>query len=396
MQALPLLGEDLALATYEEINSAYEAVRSELTSRHLPAAIQSIYKQSPLTEADRESGRKSLDVLTVSQISRVLTTFPGKSARMRIEDLLKKSESLSKGTAEYEFAMELFDGTTSLVSVQNIARHIKTSVNSHLRALGINRGSAFQYMQREGYTTTKDNPALFELIERGDELKQTTLRNLKGITEWVTTLNKLLGDVNAYQREERIKSGDVEPGRNKFDYSIDTPAGTLAYGNRFKHAILQSVTGDDKFIKEVELLNLGPSIREQLAALSKTTALSTESLYEELTRMMRPRLRTSSNERTSNFSMDVPAGKKLPPKKKTKTVLNLNGRDLTIESTNKAFNNEIINGTMKALKVQLIIDESPKILEAGYESDGEILRISLEEGTMSDLKKIENILDQLS
>ena len=396
MQALPLLGEDLALATYDEINSAYEAVRSELANRHLPAAIQSIYKQSPLTEDDRQSGRKSLDILTVSQISRVLTTFPGKSARMRIEDLLKKSESLGKSTAEYEFAVELFDGTTSLVSVQNIARHIKTSVNSHMRALGINRGSAFQYMQREGYTTTRDNPALFELIERGDELKQTTLRNLKGITEWVTTLNKLLGDVNAYQREERIKNGDGEPGRTAFDYSIDSSAGNLAYGNRFKHAILQSVIGDDKFKREVELLNLGPSIREQLAALNKTTELDNDLLYEELTRMMRPRLRPSSNEKSLNFSMDIPSNKKLPPKKKTKTVLNLNSRKLTIESTNKAFSNEVIKGTMKALKVQLIIDDSPKILEAGYESGGEMLRVSLEEGTIGDLKKIETILDQLS
>jgi hypothetical protein len=76
-------------------------------------------------------------------------------------------------------------------------------------------------------------------------------------------------------------------------------------------------------------------------------------------------------------------------------VLNLNGRKLSIESTNKAFNNEIINGTMKALKVQLIIDESPKILEAGYESEGETLRVSLEDGTIQDLKKIETILDQL-
>ena len=95
------------------------------------------------------------------------------------------------------------------------------------------------------------------------------------------------------------------------------------------------------------------------------------------------------------FSMEVPSAKKLPPKKKTKTVLNLNGRKLSIESTNKAFSIEIINGTMKALKVQLLIDGAPKVLEAGYESDGELLRITLENGTTSDLKKIETILEQL-
>lgn len=89
-----------------------------------------------------------------------------------------------------------------------------------------------------------------------------------------------------------------------------------------------------------------------------------------------------------SLSMDALTSKKLPPKKKTKTALNLNGRKLTIESTSKAFNNEIINGAMKALKVQLIIDDSPKVLEAGYESDGEMLKISLEGGTHSDLKKL--------
>jgi hypothetical protein len=395
MQALPKLGEDLATITFDEINSAYEDVRSELTRRHLPAAIQSIYKLSPLTEADRESGRKSLDDLTVSQIARILTTFPGKSAQIRIEDLLKKSRSLESSTAEYEFAKALFDGTTSLISVQNIARHLKTSVNSHLRALGINRGNSFQYMQREGYKSTRENPLLHELLERGEELKQMTIRDLNDVSNWVNSLTSLLGDVNAFQREERIKSGEIEQGRSTFDSSVVPSAMLTAYGNRFKQAILQSIDGDAKFREGVKQLNLGPSIREQLAELNKTTELPPKSLYEELTRMMRPRIRPSSNERTMKFSMDVPSAKRMPPKKKTKTVLNLNGRKLSIESTNKAFNNEIINGTMKALKVQLIIDESPKILEAGYESEGETLRVSLEDGTIQDLKKIETILDQL-
>jgi len=396
MQALPLLGEDLASATFDEINHAYEDVRSELTNRHLPAAIQSIYKQSPLTEADRESGRKSLDDLTTSQIARILTTFPGRSAQIRIEDLLKKSRSLETSAAEYEFAKVLFDGTTSLISVQNIARHLKTSVNSHLRALGINRGNSFQYMQREGSKTTAENPVLRDLLNRGEQLKQTTIRDLKDISNWVTSLTSLLGEVNSYQREERIKSGEMDQGRSTFESSVVPSAMLTAYGNRFKQAILQSIDGDAKFREGVKQLNLGPSIRDQLAELNKTTELASKSLYEELTRMMRPRIRPSSIERTMKFSMDVPTAKKLPPKKKTKTVLNLSGRKLTIESTTKAYNKEIINGTMKALKVQLIIDDSPRILEAGYESEGETLRISLEDGTINDLKKIETILEQLS
>jgi len=396
MQALPKLGEDLAAITFDEINSAYEDVRSELTRRHLPAAIQSIYKLSPLTEPDRESGLKSLDDLTVSQISRILTTFPGKSAQIRIEDLFKKSRSLEASAAEFEFAKALFDATTSLISVQNIARHLKTSVNSHLRALGINRGSSFQYMQSEGYKSTSENPVLHDLLERGEELKKTTLRDLKDINNWVATLNALLGDVNAYQKEERIRSGQMDPGRSSFDSSVVSSAMLTAYGNRFKQAILQSIDGNAEFRDGVKQLNLGPTIREQLAELNKITELPAKSLYEDLNRMMRPRLRTSSGERSLSLSMDVPTGKKLPLKKKTKTALNLNGRKLTIESTSKAFSNEIINGTMKALKVQLIIDDSPKVLEAGYESEGELLKISLEEGTYSDLKKIETILDQLA
>jgi hypothetical protein len=395
MQALPLLGEDLATATFDEINGAYEEVRSALTSRHLPAAIKSIYQQSPLTEADRESGRKSLDDLTVSQIARILTTFPGKSAQIRIEDLLKKSRSLESSTAEYEFAKALFDGTTSLISVQNIARHLKTSVNSHLRALGINRSNTFQYMERENLKSTKEDPRLLQLLDRGEVLKKTNLKDLKGITEWVSELNALLGEVNAYQREERIKNGEIDPGRSSFDSSVVSSAMLTAYGNRFKQAILQSVEGNAAFTEGVKQLSLGSTIRQQLAELDKTTGLAPKSLYEELTRMMRPRMRSSSPERTMKFSMEVPSAKKLPPKKKTKTVLNLNGRKLSIESTNKAFSKEIINGTMKALKVQLLIDDAPKVLEAGYESDGELLRITLENGTISDLKKIETILEQL-
>ena len=377
------------------INRAYEDVRGELTSRHLPAAIQAVYRQSPLTDADRASGRKSLDDLTISQISRILTTFPGKSAQLRIEDLLKKSRSLEVSEAEYEFAKALFDATTSLISVQNIARHLKTSVNSHLRALGINRGNSFQYMQSEGYKTTSENPLLRDLLERGEELKQVTIRDLKDISNWVTSLNALLGDVNAYQREEKIKNGEMDPGRSSFDSSIVSSAMLTAYGNRFKQAILQSIDGNNAFRDGVTQLNLGPTIREQLAELNKTTELPAKSLYEELTRMMRPRLRTGSSDRTMKMSMDTPSAKELAPKKKTKTVLNLGGRKLSIEATSKAFGKENINGTMKALKVQLLIDDEPNVLEAGYESDGEFLRVSLENGTINDLKKIETILDQL-
>lgn len=395
MQALPLLGEDLATITFDEINRAYEDVRRELTNRHLPAAVQSIYKQSPLTEADRESGRKSLDDLTVSQISRILTTFPGKSAHIRIEDLLKKSRSLETSAGEYEFAKALFDTTTSLISVQNIARHLKTSVNSHLRALGINRGNSFQYMQREGYKTTSENPVLHDLLERGEELKQITIRDLKDISDWVTSLNSLLGEVNAYQREERIRNGELDPGRSSFDSSVVSSAMLTAYGNRFKQAILQSIDGGATFREGVRQLNLGPTIYEQLAALDKITELPPRSLYEELTRVMRPRMRTGSADRIMKMSIDTPSAKKMAPKKKTKTVLNLNGRKLSIEATSKAFGKENINGTMKALKVQLLIDDEPKVLEAGYESDGEVLRVSLENGTIKDLKKIETILEQL-
>lgn len=395
MQALPLLGEDLATATFDEIASAYEDVRGELTRRHLPAAIQSIYMQSPLTAADRESSSKSLDDLTVSQISRILTTFPGKSAQIRIEDVLKRSRSLEASAAEFEFAKALFDGTTSLISVQNIARHLKTSVNSHLRALGINRSNSFQYMERSNLKTVKEDPHLLQLLDRGEALKKTKLKDLKGITDWVTTLNALLGDVNAYQREERIKNGEIDPGRSSFDSSVVSSAMLNAYGNRFKQAILQSIDGDTAFREGVNQLNLGPSIREQLAELNKTTELSSKSLYEELTRMMRPRIRNDSAERTLKLSMDIPSARKLPPKKKTKTTLNLKGRKLSIESTNRAFSKEIIFGTMRALKAQLLIDDEPKVLEAGYESDGEVLRISLENGTINDLKKIEMILEQL-
>jgi hypothetical protein len=232
-------------------------------------------------------------------------------------------------------------------------------------------------------------------LERGEELKTTTLRDLKDINHWVATLNALLGDVNAYQKEERIRSGQMDPGRSSFDSSVVSSAMLTAYGNRFKQAILQSIDGNAEFRDGVKQLNLGPTIREQLAELNKITELPAKSLYEDLNRMMRPRLRTSSGEKTLSLSMDVPTGKKPPLKKKTKTALNLNGRKLTIESTSKAFNNEIINGAMKALKVQLIIDDSPKVLEAGYESEGEMLKISLESGTYGDLKKIETILDQL-
>lgn len=67
-----------------------------------------------------------------------------------------------------------------------------------------------------------------------------------------------------------------------------------AYGNRFKQAILQSIDGNAEFRDGVKQLNLGPTIREQLAELNKITELPVKSLYEDLNRMMRPRLRTSA------------------------------------------------------------------------------------------------------
>jgi hypothetical protein len=76
-------------------------------------------------------------------------------------------------------------------------------------------------------------------------------------------------------------------------------------------------------------------------------------------------------------------------------VLNLAGRELIIEGSSGAFTSELALGLIKTFSLQLAIDPDAAELVAAFESNGQVLRVRIENPKKSDRTKLSEILMQL-
>jgi hypothetical protein len=78
-----------------------------------------------------------------------------------------------------------------------------------------------------------------------------------------------------------------------------------------------------------------------------------------------------------------------------KHVLSLSGRELIIEGSRGAFNSDMVSGVLKTVSLQLSIDPDAQELRAAFESEGQILRVQIQQPRQSDHRKLKEILLQL-
>lgn len=387
---LPATGEDLAYATREFIGQAYDQVREELEFTYLPQALQAIWACSPLFKEARRGSSEANGV--IREICHIIVTFPGLAAIERIRDLFIQNNLVTPSEDQLEraqtLASELFELTMRYVRVQNLARHLRTAVNSHLRVLLIetSRDRSRGNSQYEVSFFRNDPDELSR--DRVIALRGVKLKTARDVDDWANDVNSLLSIVSS----RGINTSDK---LRKTTGSNSIAVGALnTYKLRFKQALATTLgidlAGPDVGIEKT----LNKSIETLLADLAQYPK-EPAALYNMLStlRPKRPNrtdLRISQDRNDTKMSSRDILGKNL-----MRHVLNLGGRELVIEGSRGGFTAEMALGLIKTVSMQLTIQPDAPELIATFESAGQLLRVRIENPKKTDRSKLSEVLMQL-
>jgi hypothetical protein len=388
---LPATGEDLSYAVRAYVDEAYDEVKSQLEWKYLPQGLMAIWSHSPLLKQARKTYPEP--VSEIREICHIIVTFPGSTAVDRIRDLLIQSQVVPNTEGQFEraheIASELFTLTMRYTRVQNLARHIRTAVNSHLKALGIetsrdrSRGSSLYES-----SMPRPNEDEFILVRMG-QLREMKLKNEIDVDSWADGVNNLLsltsgGGIMTTERLERAKrqQGTVSSGAAN------------SYKLRFKQA-LASTLGIDLSEKDVRIEKTSNKSIEGLLRDLQELPTNYEPLYRMLENL-RPKRITRPDVVTGEFVYELKAMSGDSSKKNLQRhVLNLGGRELVIEGSRGGFTAEMALGLIKTVSLQLTIDPDAPELVAAFESRGQMLRVRIQDPKKSDRGKLSELLMQL-
>jgi hypothetical protein len=388
---LPATGEDLSYAVRAYVDEAYDEVKSQLEWKYLPQGLMAIWSHSPLLKQARKTYPEP--VSEIREICHIIVTFPGSTAVDRIRDLLIQSQVVPNTEGQFEraheIASELFTLTMRYTRVQNLARHIRTAVNSHLKTLGIetsrdrSRGSSL-------YESSMPRPNEDEFIlARMNQLREMKLKNDIDVNSWADDVNNLLsltsgGGIMTTERLERAKrqQGTVSSGA------------ASSYKLRFKQA-LASTLGIDLSDKDVRIEKTSNKSIQGLLRDLQDLPINYEPLYQMLENL-RPKRITRPDVVTGEFVYELKAMSSDSSKKNLQRhVLNLGGRELVIEGSRGGFTAEMALGLIKTVSLQLTIDPDASELVAAFESGGQMLRVRIQDPKKSDRGKLSELLMQL-
>ena len=396
-QLLPINGEALAYATKEYVDHAYNRVREVLEWTHLPRAILAIWENSPMLKPERKEFPSPIG--ENRDMGRIIITFPGSTAVKRIADLLITSNIVPNSEGQYEraseIASEIFTLTMRYSRVQNLTRHIRTAVNSHLRMLNIesSRDRSRPSAAYENFFPVVQQSA--RTMERISILRSTELATQLDVNDWADDLNSILADFSNGANDRELDS----PGAASFDRS-SRPRGAVAPGSlnsyklRFKQALVAT---------------LGINLSDKYTRIEKTSNKSIDDLVRELDELpsefpalyqmlenLRPKRVSRLDSVRSDFGFELKSLINENTKKNLlKHVLSLGGRELIIEGSRGAFTSDMISGVLKTFSLQLSIDPDAPELRAAFESRGQILRVQIEQPKKSDHRKLTEIFLQL-
>lgn len=388
---LPAKGEELAYAAKEYAGLTYEKVRDSLEWEHLPRALEAIWSNSPLLKDLRKASAKPEPV--IREICHIIVTFPGLTAVERIRDLLIQSQLIKSPEGQFEsaqeIASELFDLTMRYTRVQNLARHIRTAVNSHLRVLGI---EVSRERSRSGSPFENSLSAL-DLSgvprERVLALRSAVLKNNSDINDWADDVNSLLSlsSNRGVLTSKRLEQAS-RPRSEMAASAINT------YRLRFKQALAATLgielATDSSRIEKTSNKSIDGLLKE-LDALPKDPA----ELYQMLINL-RPKRISRPDIRSNDFVYGIKTSVRDTSRRNLlKHVFNLDGREVVIMGSRGAFTDEMVTGVMKTVSIQLSLSSDSRALQAAFESQGQVLRVEIERPKKSDHKQLADIFRQL-
>jgi hypothetical protein len=386
-------GETLARSSKEYVDASYERVRKTLEWDLLPNAILAIWANLPLLEDAR---KKALAPTSqIREISHVLVTFPGSIAVRRISEILINGEFETSTEKAENIGLEIFNLTMRYVRVQNLARHIRTAVNSHLRVLGIET-NARERNSSEYERNLESLPMSESMRKQASKLKGVQLKSETHVNEWADEVNLLLA---TYSREALDGKSNLDSSR-RFAPGMRSTRGAVAEGGiksyrlRFKQA-LAATLGIDLNQKDVEIEKTATKSIEDLLMAFASDPKDRAELYERL-QSLRPRQVGRPNTRRVQWTFqEQTLGAENPKKNLLKHSLTLDDRKLVIEGSRGAFTDDMISGVLKTVSLQYSINPEAKELKAAFESRDQVLRIEIERPKKTDHRRIAEILRQL-
>lgn len=386
---LPATGEDLAFATREFVGKSYEQVREQLEFTYLPQALLAIWAKSPLFKETRNLAHEPIG--EIREICHIIVTFPGLIALQRIGNLLIEAGLVKTFDDQVEqantLAREIFELTKRYSRVQNLARHLRTAVNSHLKALAIEtaRDRSRGTLQYEATFFRNDPDELTR--DRVFALRAAKLKTERDVDDWANEVNNLL-DLTAPR-------GVLSPRQLASTSASRLDTGALnTYKLRFKQALA---------------ITLGIDLTSPDVHIEKTSNKSIESLLDELSEFptdpaalytmlenLKPKRPARSDSRNSQINNErYMMGSDSSKKNLMKHVLNLGGRELVIEGSRGGFTAEMALGLIKTVSMQMAIDPDAPELIAAFESRGQMLRVRIESPKKTDRTKLSELLMQL-
>lgn len=381
---LPISGKDLALEAIEFMDKTAIDVRHALESRYLPRAINSIWQNSEISKQDRKGSTAQL--ACEREIAHLIVTFPGTAATNKIEKRLIETDAMPISKREYEMAREFFELTLNFVKVQNFTRHMKTALNSHLRAIGLDP-------RQIGMSSLIEEKTRISLDATARKLREQVLKTSKDVDDWADQVAMLLTLQNQYELEDRRQRGETFVGlrENIRKKGVIAEGGLQSYKLRFKQALAMTL-GIDLLDPESKIQRtMTKSIAEQLQDFEKLPE-NQYSFYEKLM-ALKPVIRDFNRNETSPRFETRPRSN--ASRNFQKYVLSIDGRELEIEGTPGAFNSEMIANLMKTVSIQLSLNAEARELKAAYENNDAVIRLILESPRKADEKKISEILKKL-
>lgn len=366
-------------------------MRSELEWNYLPSAILAIWEQSPLAKADRQAS-KNQPLEGFREICQIIGTFPGSTAVRKIHEVLVRTDAMPVSHNEKVMAEEFFNLTIYYMRVQNFTRHMKTSVNNHIRALGLDprSGSKFSSYETAFYEMEKTGKAAIAL-------KEMTLNDADEVNSWADSVAALLANTNEQERTRREQlTGDYSSMQSgPRTRGVVASGGLVSYKLRFKQAIAATLKIDLTLPDSKLERTITKSIAEQLKAFGDLP-VNAFLLYKKLVELQPQRL-TKSTSSTNNFLWEIKTERSESPKKNLhKHVFHLDGRVLVIEASPEAYKPDLIEGIMKTVSIQIDLNPNARELLASFESKDQMIKITLEKPYKSDQRRIAQVLDQLA
>jgi hypothetical protein len=322
-------------------------------------------------------------------------TFPGSIAVRRISEILINGEFETSTEKAENIGLEIFNLTMRYVRVQNLARHIRTAVNSHLRVLGIET-NARERNSSEYERNLESLPMSESMRKQASKLKGVQLKSETHVNEWADEVNLLLA---TYSREALDGKSNLDSSR-RFAAGMRSTRGAVAEGGiksyrlRFKQA-LAATLGIDLNQKDVEIEKTATKSIEDLLMAFASDPKDRAELYERL-QSLRPRQVGRPNTRRVQWTFqEQTLGAENPKKNLLKHSLTLDDRKLVIEGSRGAFTDDMISGVLKTVSLQYSINPEAKELKAAFESRDQVLRIEIERPKKTDHRRIAEILRQL-